>query len=188
MNPNNSREDPADEARVLVLAHCLLDQATRWRQNKAFKASGPVNEVFEILMRHKIGAIQLPCPEFTFCGNPRPPRTKDEYEDMPGFREHCERLAEVAAANLKTMMTIGSKPRIRVLAIVGVKRSPTCGVNCAPRRVGERPCYAEEKGLFFEILEKKMRELGLEAPFVEIDFHEPADFCEWLDEFLCKNF
>ena len=179
----------ANEAKVIALAHCLLNQATRWRQNNEMpKASGPAKEVIETLFTQKIGVIQLPCPEFTFCGNPRPPRTKDEYENLPGFRQHCERLAEKSAGELKALATMGNAPRIRVLAIIGVEHSPTCSVNSAPRGVGCKAEYANEMGLFFEILGKEIEKSGLKIPFMEMGFRKSVDFGKQLDEFLkCKD-
>jgi len=185
MESSNERGDETNKVDVIVLAHCILNQATRWQQSgKTPKTQGLVTEVLEALSARKIGAIQLPCPEFTFCGTPRPPRTKDEYENLPGFRLHCERLAKTSASDLKTLSTMGRKTGIRILAVMGVERSPTCGVKCTPRTVGGKAEYMEENGLFFEILEKELENLGLKIPFIEIDLHEPAEFCKRLNEIL----
>ncbi|MEM3041810.1 MAG: hypothetical protein QXG97_07305, partial [Nitrososphaerota archaeon] len=151
--------------------------ATRWRKKgQQPRAEGPVKEILNYLSAHKIGVIQLPCPEVTFSGNPRPPRTKDEYERLPGFSLHCERLAKTSAEYLKALTAMFREPRIQILAIVGIVHSPTCGVRSAPRGIGGKAEYVEEKGLFFEILEKELRNLGLKIPFIEIDLDRPADF------------
>ncbi|MEM2111007.1 MAG: hypothetical protein QXX08_03910 [Candidatus Bathyarchaeia archaeon] len=172
-------EFKAREEKIVVLAHCVLNQSTRWWQNeKKPRAKGPVMEVLEALSKLNIGAVQLPCPEFTFCGNPRPPRTKDEYERLPGFRLHCEDLAKASAKNLKTLTDMGRKPKVHILAVVGVTHSPTCGVKCTPRMLDGKVEYIDEKGLFIEILEREMEKLGLRTAFIEFDFHTPENLCE----------
>ncbi|MEM2639471.1 MAG: hypothetical protein QW113_05585, partial [Candidatus Bathyarchaeia archaeon] len=79
-------------SKVLVLSHCLLNKSTRWWQDgKPIERNiGLAAELVEFSLRHNVGVFQMPCPEFTFCGNPRPSRTKDEYEALPGFKEHCD--------------------------------------------------------------------------------------------------
>jgi len=185
MKTANRKDDEVEEAKILVLSHCILNRATRWWQNEktSRKNQGPVSQVLAFLSTHKIGAVQLPCPEFTFCGNPRPPRTKDEYEDLPGFRLHCEKLAKNSAQYLKTLITMGVNQKIRVLAIVGVECSPTCGVKYTPRIIEDEAKYVEEKGLFLEILEKELMKLGLEIPFIGVNLHKPEEIIKRLNDF-----
>ncbi|MCW4020301.1 MAG: hypothetical protein NWF14_03615 [Candidatus Bathyarchaeota archaeon] len=182
MKPEKGRSEDCEEIKVLVLAHCVLNRGTRWWQKgrAVCKSRGPVRQVLEFLKARKIGAVQLPCPEFTFCGNPRPPRTKDEYGSLPGFRSHCERLAEDSAHHLQSLIVLARNPKIRVLAVVGVERSPTCGVRCTPRTVDGEIEYVEERGLFLEMLENELSSLGLEMPVMGLDMSKPADFCRRL--------
>ena len=114
---------------------------------------GLATEVIRFALKHNLGIIQMPCPEFTFCGNPRPSRTKDEYEMLPGFREHCEELAKVVVKQLKMLTIMGEEPRIQILAVIGVKRSPSCAVNSALRRINDKILHTRERGIFIEILE-----------------------------------
>jgi len=181
MKPDIVREEP----KVLVLAHCLLNQSTRWWQNgEPPRAQGPVKEILDFISARRIGAVQLPCPEFTFCGNPRRPRTKDEYEGLPGFILHCEGLAQTSAKYLQALTAMGREPRPRILAIVGIARSPTCSVKSAPRGIGGKAEYAEEMGLFFEILDRELENLGLKIPFIEVDLDRPVDFGKKMREVL----
>ena len=177
------------EAGVLVTAHCILNRATRWWQNGKPKEEdrGPVSEILQLLSALKIDMVQLPCPEFTFCGNPRPPRTKDEYNNLPGFRLHCERLAKASALNLKDMATTGRKPGIKIPAVVGVEKSPTCGVGRTPRTVDGKRKYLREKGLFFEILEKELTSLGVDTPFVGVYLDRHAESRKRLHDLLQRE-
>ncbi|MCW4026073.1 MAG: hypothetical protein NWE76_01150 [Candidatus Bathyarchaeota archaeon] len=186
MEPEGRRDNEVGQVTVLVLSHCILNRATRWWKNgrSIEMNSGPVGEVLGFLSARRIGAIQMPCPEFTFLGNPRPPATKDEYAALPGFQRHCESLARDVAQGLKASDTLSRKPKIKILGIVGVRRSPSCSVECAPRRIGDSTRYLKEKGLFLEILEKELARLDLRVPFVEVDLDRPERFCQSLDELL----
>jgi len=162
----------------LVLSHCILDRSTRWWQpgKNIAQNRGPVSQVIEFLSTRNVGAVQLPCPEFRFFGNPRRPATKNEYESLPDFRSHCENLARDAAQQLKTLTVMACNPKIRILAVVGVERSPSCGVEFTPRTVNGETQYVKEKGLFTEFLEKKMKNQGLMMPFLGLDMRKPEEF------------
>jgi len=175
-----------NEAMVLVVAHCVLNRSTRWWQKgqPIERNQGPADQTLQFLSENKVGVVQLPCPEFTFLGNPRSPATKDDYESLPGFKEHCERLALDSAKQLKTLVEMGRNPRITVLAVVGVERSPSCGIESSPRRVKGTVIYVKEKGLFFESLEKEINDLGLRIPMLEMNLHQPDELCRKLTELL----
>ncbi|MEM1607430.1 MAG: 2-thiouracil desulfurase family protein [Candidatus Bathyarchaeia archaeon] len=162
-------------SKIIVLSHCLLNKSTRWWQDgkPVERNIGLVAEVVEFSLRHSIGVFQMPCPEFTFCGNPRPSRTKDEYEALPGFKEHCDRLARSVVEQLNNLVSMSVKPRIQILAIIGVKRSPSCAVSSVIRIVGDEARLVKEKGIFMDALMKHMLERGLSAQFLEFDFDEP---------------
>lgn len=161
--------------RVLVLSHCLLNKSTRWwQEGKPFERNvGLANEIIEYILRHNVGVIQMPCPEFTFCGNPRPSRTKDEYEALLGFKEHCEKLAKIVAEQIRTLVVMSRKPRIQIMAIIGVKRSPSCAIRSAiSKRNGT--LHHNEKGIFIEALEKEI-DVNQSIPFIEFDFDNPDE-------------
>jgi len=177
-----------NEAIVLVVAHCVLNQSTRWWQKgqPLKRNQGPVNQVLQFLSENNVGAVQLLCPEFTFLGNPRSPATKDDYENLLGFKEHCQRLAADSARQLKKMIKMGRNPRIGVLAVLGVERSPSCGVKCTPRRIDGETKYVEEKGIFFEALDKEMKDFGFTVPMMGLDTHQPEEICHKLAELMKK--
>lgn len=173
-------------SKVLVVSHCLLNKGTRWWQNgKSVERNiGLASEILEFVMRHKIGVIQMPCPEYTFCGNPRPSRTKDEYEKLLGFKEHCERLAKIVTEQIKNLVVMGKKPRIQILAVVGIKHSPSCAVNSAISKTDNEIKYIGEKGIFLQFLEREMLKSGLSVPFLEFDFDNPFEVIEKLNRIV----
>jgi len=177
---------------VLMVSHCLLNKSTRWWHiNKPIERNmGLVPEIVEFASKNNLGLIQMPCPEFTFCGNPRPSRTKDEYEALPGFKEHCENLARFVVEQAKTLLFMGRNPSIHILAIIGVKRSPSCAINSALRKIsGEIQCTNEE-GIFMESLRRGLFAAGLNPHFLEFDFDRPdeiiSDLKRILGEIRCE--
>jgi len=181
METQKGRCGEPEEARILVLTHCILNLATRWRLTETTAGpQGPVSQVLEFLVEKGIGSVQLPCPESTFCGNPRPPRTRDELENLPSFRHHCKGLAKTAAQQLDALIRMSQCPRIRIVAVVGIERSPSCAVSCTPRSGIGGTRFVEGKGLFMEALGKELSGFGLRVPFVGFDLREPEASVERL--------
>jgi len=189
MTSETNKSSETEEVKVLVLSHCILNRATRWwQEGKPIERNqGLTDQIPEFLSTHKIGAVQLPCPEFGFFGNPRPPATKDKYESIPEFRAHCENLAKDSAWHLKILVIGAKNPKIRILAVAGVERSPSCGVNCTPRKVNGKTRYLDEKGLFIEFLDSEMEKYGLKIPLMGLDMKRPGDFCRKLTNLLNKT-
>jgi len=180
----NGKRVVSNEVKVLVVAHCVLNRSTRWWRNgrPLEKNQGPVREILEFLAKYNIGAFQLPCPEFTAVGNPRPPATKDDYLNVTGFKEHCRRLAVKAAEQLRTLVQKSRNPRIKIMAIVGVERSPTCGVKSTPRTLNGETRFLCEKGIFLEMLEKEISKNGLKVPIIGLDMRNPKSLCRELEK------
>lgn len=173
-------------SKVLVVSHCLLNKSVRWWQEgkPPERNLGLANEVAQYAIKHNIGLFQMPCPEFTFCGNPRPSRMKNEYEELPGFKEHCEKLAKETAKQIKTLITMGVGPKIQVIAIIGIKRSPSCAVSSAVA-IRDGVLSQGEKGIFIELLEKELHSLSQDSPtFLEYDFDNPSELIESLERLI----
>lgn len=171
---------------VLVVSHCLLNKSVRWWQEgkPPERNIGLSSEIVQYALRRNIGLIQMPCPEFTFCGNPRPSRTKDDYERLEGFKEHCEKLAKSFAEQIIKLITMSRIPQIHIIAVVGIKRSPSCAVNSA-MAVRNGKLNQNEKGIFIEFLERELRPYYQHMPpFLEYDFDDPAGIIEKLEKLV----
>jgi len=158
---------------VVAVSHCILNQTTRW----FWKGSGGWVEGFivKFLERLKplgIGLYQLPCPEFGFLGNPRKPMTKEEYMSLPGFTDHCRKLAEKAVEDLTAFTRFSVDPKLRVLAVIGVEGSPTCGVYTTSKRTAVGSIRIPGKGIFIEMLEKMLKAKGLDVAFYGLDLKQ----------------
>ncbi|MEM1515120.1 MAG: 2-thiouracil desulfurase family protein [Candidatus Bathyarchaeia archaeon] len=171
-------------SKVLIVSHCLLNKSVRWWQKgkPPERNIGLANEIVQYALKHNIGLIQMPCPEFTFCGNPRPSRTKDEYERLQDFRNHCKKLAESVTEQIRTLTTMSENPQIQIVAVIGIKRSPSCAVNSAIA-IKNGVVNQNEKGIFIELLKSELSShCQIIPPFFEYDFDNPNELIEILEK------
>jgi predicted secreted protein len=126
-----------------------------------------VSEVVGILMRHGVGAIQMECPEFSLYGNPRPPRSREEY-DTPEFKGKCREIAIQACERMEALMEGRGDPEIEVRAILGIEGSPSCGVEHITRTINGEPQRAPGRGHLVEALQRELRRRGMEVPFLGV--------------------
>jgi len=152
--------------RIVFASHCILNQATRaWGgTGDASRERGMISEVIEVLSRHGVGIVQIGCPEFSLHGNPRPARDKGGY-DKEEFRGRCMEIASEAVEHMVEMQEKGRDPRIRVVAVLGVEGSPSCGVE-------RTPGAADEHGHLIDALKEEMARSGLEIPVLDVSLRE----------------
>lgn len=135
--------------RVIFVSHCLLNQNSKVFGLSTEETVRTASEVINFLLEKNIGIVQMPCPEFTYLGLLRPPQTKDQY-DSAGFRSHCRKLAK----NIVSQIENYEKAGVKVLAILGIEGSPSCGVNWTTKTGDKKTKHVQEKGIFMEELEK----------------------------------
>lgn len=167
------------EIGFVAVAHCILNQATRWwNEGKGGEPSrGNLWRVVERLDELGVGVYQLPCPEITFLGNPRPSMTRDDYERLEGYEEHVKRLASEACSDMEALIKMSREPRLRLLGLIGVARSPSCAAGGS--ELGSKP-----EGIFLEELLKELRGRGMEPRVVEIDVKDLESTIRGLDGLL----
>jgi len=154
---------------ILFVSHCLLNPEVR-----ADGISKPdvntVKAVGELMSGHDVLLEQLPCPEFSFLGK-RTKMTKDEYEKIAGFREHCSRLAQNVVKMLEDFADIDRK------IIIGIARSPSCSLS----KVYRGKELVSENGVFIEEIKKRT---GKDIKFLEIDYKNFVDSIKHLNRNL----
>lgn len=155
--------------KVAFLSHCILNQASRawWVGGGASRERGMLRDVVEVLLRHGVGAVQMECPEFSLYGNPRPPRSKDGY-DTPEFKNRCREIAERTCDLMVHCLEDGRPPEIRIVAVVGVENSPSCGVSRVSRTVGGETVSRPGRGHLMDALEAEMRRRGFVVPMIGV--------------------
>ena len=107
----------------MIVAHCIMNQSTRarWEGGGATRVKGAVEEVIYPLVKQGVGIIQMECPEQALYGNPRPPKSRDEY-DTPEFKGKCSETAK------RALRALGDGKTMELIAVLGFEGSPSCGV------------------------------------------------------------
>jgi uncharacterized protein YbbK (DUF523 family) len=185
---------------VVFVSHCLLDENARYLGGAFHR--GAVPEMIELL-RSGVGVHQMPCPERRAWGGVLKPQMLRAYglRDSPLYplrgvlfrlfvwrtRLVYRGLARRVAHDIEDY----SRSGVRVLGVIGVGASPSCGVTMTLdlRRsfetiaacplagidrtdLNERAivgCRAPGEGLFTRALKRRLARRGLDVPFVEYD-------------------
>ena len=149
----------------MILTHCIMNQATRakWEGGSVTRTEGAIKEIITPLLEHGVGIIQMECPEQTLYGNPRPPKSRDDY-DTPEFKEKCSEIA------MRAMQTIGNSTEL--IAALGFEGSPSCGVERTTRIIKGSHAESPGEGHLIEALRQEMREKGLDAPIIGVGLRE----------------
>jgi predicted secreted protein len=107
--------------RVAFIAHCLLNQNAKVEGGA--KRPGMWEPVIELLRDRGYVIRQMPCPELAFGGTRRFWAVREQY-DTPAYRDHCRRLAEPVAAQVRADLAAGAR-----VVIIGIDGSPSMGVE-----------------------------------------------------------
>jgi len=125
--------------KILYISHCVLNQNSVIRDWE--RSQGAFNDIVRVLLDNNISIVQLPCPEFTFLGEGRPPMTKEEY-DIPEYRRLCRELSEKVTKQMKEYLVNSYK----ILGVLGIGGSPTCDT------LGKKGIFMEE---LLELVDKE---------------------------------
>lgn len=170
--------------RVVFVSHCVLNQNSVVRGLAV--REGMLEEIVDVLREFKLGIIQLPCPETGYLGLKRWWQVRDQYDSV-GFRRYCKRLAEEAAR----LALEFEKNGIKVVSIIGIRGSPSCGVTeTSTGWVGGNPAEAgryekiKGKGVFMEELERAFRKYGLSVKMTDVNVSSLKESAQEIRSFL----
>lgn len=178
--------DDARSKRVVVLAHCLLNQNSI--SDGTADLPSQFEEIIELLMRSRIGLIQLPCPELLCLGLDR---GDERGADRPLLEENTRirglmsearhvRVLRERANDLVKQIRQYQSHGLDVLGVIGVDRSPSCGVATTSISGSEQP----GKGTFFEILAEALKDSGIAIPMIGTKTSEPEASLEKVRQLL----
>jgi predicted secreted protein len=105
--------------RIIVVSHCLLNQNTVIPDEA--RSTGIMKDAVDWIHQQGWGAVQLPCPEFTFLGPDRPGMTYEQY-DTPAYRAHCRKILLPIVEQLKVYTQHGYE----IVGGLGIQSSPSC--------------------------------------------------------------
>ena len=185
---------------VVFVSHCLLNENARYLGGAFHR--GAVPEMLELLGTG-VGVVQMPCPEQRAWGGLLKRRMLRAYglRDSPLYRFrgllfhlfvwHTRAIYGRLAARVARDIEDSSRAGVKVLGVIGVGGSPSCGagttldlrrsfetVAACPLALIDRTtvnehavvgCRTAGEGLFIRALQHRLARRGLDIPFMEYD-------------------
>lgn len=169
-----------------MLAHCLLNQNSISDGTADFPSQ--FDDIIEFLMKHQIGMIQLPCPEFMCLGLDRGDRNGGK---KPLLEENTRIGGLMRAPDHLVMLRQKAEEIVRqiqdyrhygfhVLGVIGVNRSPSCGIETTTKHGKEEP----GKGVFMEVLSETLTQNGITVGMVGTKTSEKEESLERVRRFV----
>lgn len=162
--------------RVILVAHCVLNQNAISDGTADFP--GTNEEVVRALLDAKAGIVQMPCPELCCLGLDRgnilgaeSPIVVENTRIRRGMQKNdaAAKLA-VLADHVAGQIIEYQKHGFEVLGIVGINRSPCCGVDTTSDDDKE----IRGEGVFIANLRTRLEEAGVTIPIIGIKASEDA--------------
>lgn len=156
--------------KVVIVSHCILNQNSISDGTADYPATN--ESVLNLLIQSKVGIIQMPCPETLCLGLDRGDIHGAEREvvvENTRIRHELEKDNVIKKINnIVEQIVVQIEEYIRngftVLGIVGINRSPSCGVNTTSKNNQE----VEGEGVFIEILRKELEKKGISIDMIGI--------------------
>jgi predicted secreted protein len=159
---------------VIFVAHCVLNQNAVSDGTASYP--GPIKEILELLHSSDVGIIQMPCPELHCLGLDRGNAlggSTPVIQENTRIRKilsqslHSERIKQLAQSIVSQILEY-RKHGFEIKGVIGVNRSPSCGVNSTSKDNQE----VDGKGVFMEALHKTLQSYGMDVNMVGIKAFE----------------
>lgn len=151
--------DDSRKRKVVFLTHCFLNINTRFPQGCAF--AGANVPLVSTLLKHDLGIIQMPCPEFLCMG-----LEKERYGEIPeGELRDCFRnIAAGVVDQIEAYLELGYE----IAGIIGMNPSPSCGVEVSKGKgtmlgLDRDTAEKSESGVFIEEMVTLAAQRGIEG-------------------------
>ncbi len=160
---------------VIFVAHCILNQNSI--SDGTADHPGCIKEIMDLLIASKMGIIQMPCPELHCLGLDRGDvngNTRPVVEENSRIRkmlmqsENQEKIKKIINLILYQVDEY-LKNGFEIKGIVGVDRSPSCGVNSTSINNQE----VEGQGVFIQKLQSELSQKNIKIEFFGIKAFEP---------------
>lgn len=145
--------------KILFVSHCLLNQNAMAVGKE--KYPGSVKDLLELFSEAGIGIVQLECPQLEFNnGLNRKPSVKSSAN---GYRNECKKLSSKVMKKIELYL----RNDYKVLGILGVEFSQTCGVH----QIQNGSRSVPGKGIFMEELEVEMQKKNFQVPVIGVNLN-----------------
>lgn len=153
---------------IVFVAHCLLNQNSI--SDGTAEYPGSIRPILDMLCKTDVGIIQMPCPELMCLGLDRGDKNgaalpvveeNTRIRRMMGQKPASEKMSRLVE-DLVWQISEYRQYGFDVRAIIGVNRSPSCGVETTSKDNRE----VEGEGVFMETLRNELGKKGIFPPFV----------------------
>jgi len=160
---------------VIFVAHCILNQNSISDGTADYQ--GTIKEIIGLLNNYGIGIIQLPCPELVCLGLDRG-NIKGCDSPVTVENTRIRKLMEQEPARSKIRQLVDQvvfqiseyvKYSFEIKGIVGINRSPSCGVETTSTDNRE----VKGEGVFIEALRNELEKNNINTKFVGVKSSEP---------------
>jgi predicted secreted protein len=172
--------------RVIFVAHCILNQNSISDGTADLPAAD--REIVTLLLNADVGIVQLPCPELRCLGldrgdeqgGSRPVVIENTRIRTAMMRENPAAILDMLVSEVLYQVEQYLRHGFWVMGVVGIDRSPSCGVETTSKNDGE----VAGMGLFMESLQRALTEKGFAIPFIGIKSSRPAESASRIEELL----
>lgn len=156
--------------KIILVSHCILNQNSI--SDGTADYPGTNESILKLLMESKVGIIQMPCPEILCLGLDRGDIHGGEREvviENTRIRHNLEKTASTEIINNFVNQIVFQieeyiKNGFTIMGIIGINRSPSCGVNTTSKNDQE----VAGEGVFIEILRKTLEEKNINIDMVGV--------------------
>lgn len=172
--------------KVIITAHCLLNQNSI--SDGTADLPSQFDKVIHLIMNHNIGIIQLPCPEFACLGLNRQDNNGGERElllentRIRNLLEESDKkeLLRSKAIEIVTQIEEYKKYGFEVMGLIGVNRSPSCGIETTTINGKEQG----GRGVFIRIIEEELEKRGINVRMIGSKTSEEKESLERIEKFI----
>lgn len=163
--------------KIFFLSHCILNQNSISDGTAEYPAVN--QEILELLFNSGAGIVQMPCPELNCLGLDRGDIHGGERDVVVENTRIRHSLKQPAAAELLNNMVHQVVSQIEeyqkygfsILGIIGINRSPSCGVETTSDFNRE----VQGRGVFMEMLENVLDEKEIRIDMIGVKALETED-------------
>ena len=174
---------------VVFVAHCILNQNAISDGTASFP--GCMKDIVEVLWSSDVGIIQMPCPELHCLGLDRGdvhggsfPVVEENTRIRKVLSQHSSTLKiKQLAQHIVFQILEYQKHGFKVKGIVGINRSPSCGVNTTSKDNLE----VEGKGIFIDAIVRQLKKHNVDVELVGIKGFEPEKAVSSVNQLLGIN-
>lgn len=172
--------------KIVLVSHCILNQNAISDGTADYPAA--LNKVVEYLLQSRVSILQMPCPELLCLGLDRENIHGAEQPvvvENTRIRQSMQRPAAIHLINtLVQQMIFQIEEYIRngfsVLGVIGMNRSPSCGVNTTS--INNQEVTGE--GLFIKALREELEKKDIHLKMIGIKGQETEKALKSITELL----